>query len=103
MIAGEGPMDSNPSIRRHYEGPIDLLRPTFYISSSMGEQPARMVRDLVGDDPRFFPPEDDSAVDPGRQPAGDHNYSDNQALVEAIARGARGAYWDLLRQMQLRD
>ena len=99
IIAAEGPVDSNPSIRRHYEGPVDLLRPTFYISKYMGDQSARMVRELIGDDPRFFPPEDGAAVQSGNPPD-DHNYSDNKVLVDIIASGARGAYWDLLRQMR---
>jgi hypothetical protein len=30
--------------------------------------------------------------------ATDHNYNDNTDLVEAIRHGARGAYWDILRQ-----
>ena len=37
---------------------------------------------------------------PGRRegPAG-YNYNENQPLVEAIRNGARGAYWDILRQL----
>jgi radical SAM superfamily enzyme YgiQ (UPF0313 family) len=96
MIAAEGPLDANPGIRRPYEGPVDLVQPTFYISSKLGDRPARLVRELIGDDPRFFPPED-AAVNSDRT-TGDHNYSENLGLVEAIAGGARGAYWDLLRQ-----
>jgi hypothetical protein len=30
----------------------------------------------------------------------DHNYNDNTELVEAIRQGARGAYWDILRQLR---
>jgi radical SAM superfamily enzyme YgiQ (UPF0313 family) len=94
-IAAEGPMEDNPNIRRRYPGAIDLLQPTFYLATTLGDQPAALVRDLIGNDPRFFPPQDDAAN--GNITAGDHNYSDNQDLVQAIAAGARGAYWDLLR------
>ena len=30
----------------------------------------------------------------------DHNYNDNTQLVNAIANGARGAYWHILRQIR---
>ena len=96
VIAAEGPMEDNPNIRRRYQGAIDLLQPTFYIARALGDRPAALVRELIGDDPRFFPPQDDEANDSDAT-AGDHNYSDNQELVQAIAAGARGAYWDLLR------
>ena len=89
-------------IRRHYSGPIDLSRPTFYISPQLGERPARLVRELIGDDPRFFPPEEEilEGDPPPTAEQGDHNYNANDALVQAIAGGARGAYWDILRQLR---
>ena len=99
IIAEEGPLESNPGIRRHYAGPIDLLKPTFYISPKLGEHPARLVRDLIAGDQRFFEPSDEeknAVIARGRD--GDHNYNENKILTEAIANGARGAYWDILRQ-----
>jgi radical SAM superfamily enzyme YgiQ (UPF0313 family) len=100
IIAAEGPMEANPSIRRHYTGPIDLLQPTFYIASTLGERPAQLVNDLIAGDPRFFPPEDEFAAS---QNSGDHNYNANQPLCDAIANGARGAYWDILRKLRNPD
>ena len=90
-IADMGPMETNPGIRRRYAGPVDLLQPTFYIAPELGDQPARLVRDLIAGDQRFFPPSDEDLA------AGDHNYNDNSALVAAIAGGARGAYWHILK------
>jgi radical SAM superfamily enzyme YgiQ (UPF0313 family) len=100
VVAGECPLETNPSIRRHYNGPVDLLRPTFYISASLGERPARLVRDLIAGDRRFFEPEEEAS--PGEPPdvRGDHNYNANQALADAIRAGARGAYWDILRRLR---
>jgi len=99
-IASAGPMETNPGIRRRYDGPIDLLRPTFYISPALGERPAQLVRDLIGDDPRFFAPADESpTAESANAPRRDHNYNDNQRLAQAIAAGARGAYWDILRKL----
>lgn len=100
-LAADGRLKDNPGIRRRYEGPIDLLRPTFFVSPALGKHPARVVRQLIGGDPRFFAPIDD---DPLHETAGgtdtDHNYNDNRPLVDAIAAGARGAYWDILRKLR---
>ncbi|MCK7490741.1 MAG: hypothetical protein MZW92_02365 [Comamonadaceae bacterium] len=71
----------------------DLVRPVFYLSPSLGPDPAALVRDTVGDDPRFFLP---AGPDAGR----DYNYNDNDVLERAIREGARGAYWDILRRMR---
>ena len=101
LVAAEGPLQANPAIHRRYPGPIDLLRPTFYVSPALGPQPARLVRDLIDGDPRFFTPVDsEPASEPCAGPGTDHNYNDNQALIDAIAAGARGAYWDILRRMR---
>ncbi len=90
-VAREGLDGHAPAIRRRYEGPLDFLWPTFYISEALGQRPAALVRDLIGGDGRFFPPTDEQTT------TGDHNYNDNTLLVAAIAAGARGAYWDILR------
>ncbi len=87
-------------IRRRYDGPLDLLEPTFFISPDLGETPTLLVRDLIGDNPRFFPPDPET---PGSDDEGtrrDHNYNDNTTLVDAIAAGARGAYWHILQQLR---
>ncbi len=92
----EGPLDRNPGLRRKYAGPIDLFQPTFYISPALGSEPARLIKDLIAGDKRFFEP---MAEQPDAA-ATDHNYNDNTELVEAIRQGARGAYWDILRQLR---
>ncbi len=109
VVAGEGPMDANPSVRRLYDGPVDLLKPTFYVSAALGDRPAGVVRELIAGDERFFEPQDDAGGgganepgDGGAQPSGDHNYNANDALTRAIAAGARGAYWDILRGLRQR-
>jgi len=101
IVRAEGPLDRNRGIHRRYEGPVDLLRPTFYVSLALGEDPARLVRDLVAHDPRFFEPDDESSDPSDRSdPGGDYNYNENRPLAEAIAKGARGAYWDILRRLR---
>lgn len=102
LVALEGPMETNPSIRRRYTGPIDLLQPTFYINSTLGPRPARLVHELIAGDERFFPPEEEADAAETGKPAAkqDHNYNANQSLCDAIAAGARGAYWDILRKIR---
>jgi radical SAM superfamily enzyme YgiQ (UPF0313 family) len=86
-------------IRRRYEGPLDLLEPTFYISPQLGETPAWLVRDLIDGNPLFFPPELEDCEAADTATGRDHNYNDNTALVDAIAAGARGAYWHILHKL----
>ena len=95
----DGPLASNPHLRfgppsaDMPPGSDSLLRPAFYIDRALGDAPAQLVRRLIGGDKRFFEPMDE-------QTAENYNYNDNQTLVEAIRRGARGAYWDILRQLR---
>ena len=89
------------NIRRKYGGPIDLLQPTFYISKALGERPAELVRDVIAGDQRFFEPVieiDEETSEDGD--AANYNYNENVALTQAIQKGARGAYWDILRQLR---
>jgi len=96
MVAKEGALETNPAIRRKYAGPCDPFQPTFYIAPSLGPEPARLVKDMIAADQRFFEPtEENPSAD-----ATDHNYNDNTELVSAIAQGARGAYWDILHRLR---
>jgi len=96
LVQSEGPMEANPALRRKYTGEFDFFQPTFYISSALGPNPARLVKDLIAGDERFFEPmEEKLGAD-----ATDHNYNDNSDLVEAIGNGARGAYWDILHNLR---
>ena len=101
IVARELQAGKEVGIRRKYSGNIDLFQPTFYISEAMGENPAQLVRDLIGGDQRFFEPELESkfqmtegGIDSG------YNYNRNKPLEQAIEKGARGAYWDILRRLR---
>ena len=95
-LAREGPPETNPGLRRRYDGPMDAFRPTFYIAPALGERPAALVKDLVAGDARFFEPAEEVT---GPDPTG-YNYNDNTDLVEAVAAGARGAYWHILHRLR---
>lgn len=71
----------------------EMLAPVFYLSPELGEDAHFVLRDLVRGDPRFFLPEPVGSM-PG------YNYNDNEPLNDAIRRGARGAYWDILRRLR---
>ncbi|MHC4740021.1 MAG: B12-binding domain-containing radical SAM protein [Planctomycetota bacterium] len=89
------------NIRRKYSGHIDLFQPTFYISEALGDNPAELVRDLIVGDERFFEPEVESEFQrDGEGVESGYNYNKNKVLVEAIEKGARGAYWDILRRLR---
>jgi radical SAM superfamily enzyme YgiQ (UPF0313 family) len=98
IVESEGPPETNPNIRRKYAGPVDFFQPTFYISQALGLKPAELVRDLIAGDKRFFEPMPD--IPQEGLTSTDHNYNDNIELVEAIKNGARGAYWNILRQIR---
>jgi hypothetical protein len=111
IVQAEGPPETNPNIRRKYDGPVDFFQPTFYISQALGLKPAKLVRDLIAGDERFFEPmpetpAEQEPADGGSEPMQgfalptDHNYNDNTELVEAIKNGARGAYWDILHRIR---
>ncbi|MBN1269855.1 MAG: cobalamin-dependent protein [Kiritimatiellae bacterium] len=83
---------ARPDPREGIVGTPGGIEPYFYISPALGPDPAGLVRDLIGDDRRFFLP--------GGGTDQDYNYNDNAVLTDAIARGYRGAYWDILRKLQ---
>jgi len=93
QLRAEGSLAQNPNL---YGAKLDnpgLLKPVFYIAPDLGEGLTAYVQELVAGDPRFFLPTDSSQNR-------NYNYNDNTALTRAIANGARGAYWDILRRLR---
>ena len=86
-VRASGPLESNPALQGARLDNERLLRPVFYVAPDLGPDIASAVKELVAGDKRFFLP-------------GDYNYNDNERLIAAIAGGARGAYWDILRKMR---
>jgi radical SAM superfamily enzyme YgiQ (UPF0313 family) len=92
IVRKEGFSTPNPNLRGAIEGNDSFLRPVFYLSAAMGDDPFGYLAELVADDARFFLP--------GRTTRDrNYNYNDNSALVEAIRKGYRGAFWDILRRL----
>ncbi len=71
----------------------DFLRPVYFLSPDLGEEPQRLLFDLVGGDQRFFIPSPERGES-------DYNYNDNSVLSQAIRSGKRGAFWDILRRLK---
>ncbi len=71
----------------------NLLGPSFFIDEALGDDVGPWLSALVAGDPRFFflaKADADSS----------YNYNDNRPLEDAIAAGARGAYWSILRDLR---
>jgi radical SAM superfamily enzyme YgiQ (UPF0313 family) len=101
MMAEEILAGDESSICRKYSGPIDLLKPTFYISSALGSQPAELVKDLIDGDKRFFEPASEAVEETPEKNDDGYNYNENILLTQAIEKGARGAFWDILRKLRI--
>ncbi|MCE5323492.1 cobalamin-dependent protein [bacterium] len=87
-----GDMATNPYLHgARSENPY-FLKPVFYISPDLGEGIVKYLHELVDGDKRFFLPSNEEVES-------NYNYNDNNVLVRAISDGARGAYWDILRNM----
>jgi radical SAM superfamily enzyme YgiQ (UPF0313 family) len=69
------------------------FEPVFFLEPGIAAHINDLLEDLIGDDTRFlfFNPND---------PAKNYNYNENHVLVDAIQKGYRGAYWDILRKIQ---
>ncbi|MFC1983123.1 B12-binding domain-containing radical SAM protein [Chloroflexota bacterium] len=70
-----------------------LDTPLFYLSPYLGNEASSLIDDLVANDSRFLflaSPNDEQS----------YNYAGDEMLCQLIEKGARGAYWDIIRQSQ---
>jgi len=70
----------------------DFFSPIFYVSSALGDELFPFISSLVKGDERFF-------FGGGEETEANYNYNDNSILMEAIKKGYRGAFWDILRRL----
>ncbi len=92
MVRASGPPGSNRHLHGDVEGNDRFFRPVFYLSAELGDDPAGCLEELIGGDQRFL------YMKPPGVGGMNYNYNDNSQLVEAIRRGYRGAFWDILRR-----
>jgi radical SAM superfamily enzyme YgiQ (UPF0313 family) len=90
ILKEEEGYERNPNLK----GTItpDLLAPAFYVYKAIGNDIAECLASLIGGDERFFFGSKDE--DPTN-----YNYNENSILMEAIKRGHRGAFWDILKKV----
>jgi len=90
LVRREGPTANNPNL--HGAKDENFFAPIFYLSSALGPDAPHYLAQLIQGDKRFF----SAFADAGDQ---NYNYNQNQLLVEAIKKGYRGAFWDILRRL----
>jgi radical SAM superfamily enzyme YgiQ (UPF0313 family) len=73
----------------HGGGPHE---PLFFLEPAVAPFAFEFLDTLIGDDRRFF-------FCNLSRPDRNYNYNANQRLIDAIERGFRGAYWDILRRL----
>lgn len=86
-------MVSRDKLRAGLMGERDESEPLFFLEPAVAGFAFELLDKLVGNDVRFF------FSDPSR-PDRNYNYNANQRLVDAIGKGYRGAYWDILRRYE---
>jgi len=93
IVRTMGPLHNNPSLQGSVDGNEQFFAPIFYLSAALGEDAPQYLADLIGEDERFF------FMSPPEAGGRNYNYNENTLLVEAIRRGYKGAFWDILRRL----
>jgi radical SAM superfamily enzyme YgiQ (UPF0313 family) len=75
--------------------PARLVAPTFYLDPAVGS-----MRDALEQATRWVAGDRRFLLGAGPGEPNNSNYNDNQALIDAIAAGARGAYWHILAKLR---
>jgi radical SAM superfamily enzyme YgiQ (UPF0313 family) len=93
QVEAAGFRPDNTELYGAVAGNEDYAEPVFFLSAALGAEAVDYVRALVAGDERFFVGAKKEEL------AQNYNYNDNSVLVDAIKRGERGAYWDILRRI----
>jgi radical SAM superfamily enzyme YgiQ (UPF0313 family) len=87
-----GAFAENPCLHGSLKNNPRLLKPVFYVSDKLGPDPETYLKKLIDDDPIFL-------FASRKELDRNYNYNNNPQLCEAIRKGERGAYWDILRKL----
>lgn len=88
LITSADKAKNTKSLYGEKENNKNFLWPVFFISSEIGLEIFPLLKELTANDRRFL-------FSSGEK---NYNYNSNQVLVDAISKGARGAYWHILSQ-----
>ncbi|MFO8058014.1 MAG: radical SAM protein [bacterium] len=93
QLKKKGPLQENPALHGKTRNNPGLLKPVFYVSEKLGPDPEGYLQKTIGGDRSFF-------FASRKDVKTNYNYNDNRPLQRAVKKGARGAYWNILRQMR---
>jgi radical SAM superfamily enzyme YgiQ (UPF0313 family) len=92
VIRAEGFGMGNRNLHGVVQGNEEMLRPIFYLPGELGEDVEEFIERQIAGDPRFL-------LGSRKNVERNYNYNENSRLMEAIQRGYRGAFWDILKRM----
>jgi len=92
LVRKAGITEDNKNLIGCIKGNQDFFMPIFYLSAKAGSDVSSYLSNLIDGDKRFFFPNTE-------QVGQDYNYNENDLLVDAIAQGYKGAFWDILRKL----
>ncbi len=83
------------SSKRGFFGELsaEMLKPIYYLSPELGENIQEFIKELIAEDNRFFFGGSEDIEE-------NYNYNNNSRLVQAIKKGYKGAFWDILRRIE---
>jgi len=93
LVRKQGPIGKNPNLQGVIRGNENFFAPIFYLSSALGADAPEYLASLIAGDDRFF----SNFPDAGNK---NYNYNENILLMQAIKKGYRGAFWDILRRLE---
>ncbi len=88
----EGLERGNKNLHGVVAGNKRMLQPVFYLGADLGEDIEAFIEKEIQGDPRFL-------LGSRKQIDRNYNYNANSRLMEAIQKGYRGAFWDILRRL----
>jgi len=92
LVKDAGITKDNKNLIGCIEGNHDFFKPIFYLSADLRPDASMYLSNLINGDRRFF-------FANTEQKGQDYNYNENDLLVDAIAKGYKGAFWDILRKL----
>jgi len=93
LVRRAGPLEATAAARGAVRDNDDLARPVYYVEPGLGDDAERFIAESIAGDKRFF-------FGGQVEAEADYNYNNNALLEQAIAAGARGAYWHILARLR---
>ena len=93
VIGEEGFGVANKNLHGVVQGNEEMLQPIFYLPGGLGEDVEEFIERQIAGDPRFLLGSRKNNAERN------YNYNENSRLMEAIQRGYRGAFWDIMKRM----